>query len=165
LARRLLHLAYLEFTIGDNKAATVGAREAATGETGPQAVRELATYYRLTKDLAELQRLEQVTRDWPLLPLFTGVKSWVDGEMTYLKAGAGAAEGLYLKALEVASPYMWPPVAIGTGLDLWRLPSHVRRGAVAWYLAQRHWPGQISGSMLMDETVGKMNEFGKTIRD
>ena len=165
LARRLLHLAYLELATGDGKSAARAAREAATGETGPQAVRELATYYRLTKDLAELERLKQIARDWPLLPLFTGVQFWVDGEMTYLKAGPVAAEGLYLKALEVASPYMWPPVAIGTGLDLWRSPSHVRREAVAWYLAQRHWPGQISGSMLMDETVGKMNEFGKTIRD
>jgi hypothetical protein len=36
---------------------------------------------------------------------------------------------------------------------------------VAWYLAQRHWPGQISGSMLMDETVRKMNEFGKALNE
>jgi tetratricopeptide (TPR) repeat protein len=163
LARRLLHLAYLEFTIGDSKAAAGAAREAATGEAGPQAVRDLATYYRLTKDLGELQRLEQITKDWPLLPLFTGVKSWVDGEMTYLKAGPAVAEGLYLKALEVASPYMWPPVAVGTGLDLWRGPSHVRRGAALWYLGQRHWPGILSGSGALGEVAGKLELFGRTV--
>lgn len=163
LARRLLHLAYLLLVTGDRVSSVVAAKEAAEGERAPQPSKELASYYRLAGDGAGLTRLAGLASSWPVLPVFTGSKEWIAAEQTCLARGPKAAEALYSHALQVTSPYMWPAVAIGTGLQLRSLPEHVPLMPAMWYLAQRYWPGMLRSSGAAQGALGMLDDFGGTL--
>ena len=163
LGRRLLHLAYLELLSGNRGAATQAAREAVNGELAPQPLKEFATYYRMSGNAEGLQRLTAVAGEWPGQPVFRAVKLWIEAEKLCLEAGPKTAESLYLQALQLASPYLWPEVAMGTGLRLWRTTSSVPQRDAVWFLGQRHWPGLLRSADGDANEVKAAELFGKTL--
>jgi tetratricopeptide (TPR) repeat protein len=80
VAKRLRHLTYLESVAGDMATARKSVSEAAQLEQGPQSVRELATCYRLIRDIDGLSRLEGWAKELPQFPIFSSAREWIQGE-------------------------------------------------------------------------------------
>jgi hypothetical protein len=163
LARRLTHLAYLKLLARDGVGAHTAAGEAESLESGPRLVKELATVYRLAGDRASLVRLQSQAAGWPDLPVFAGARTWIEAELATTLRGPAASAALYETALSVASPYIWPMVAIGTGLNLNRLPANVPLAPALWYMAQLHFPGLLRAGGALAEYRESLDRFGGEI--